>query len=112
HGRGFLLAAGAPPPYAEIMRLKLSQFRCAVRPLVLVLILCLWSLPAFAQGGGVLTPGGTSTPSGPPRPPGSAAPQPTVREGYPVWFGYLLMAVLGGGVIVVSLLPSKRSHQD
>lgn len=93
------------------MRLTCPTLRW-LRPLALTLVLLVSAAPAFAQGGGVLTPGGTSTPQGPPRPPGSAAPQPTVRENYPVWFGYLLMAVLGGGVLVVSLLPSKRSHQD
>lgn len=97
------------------MQVMLSPIRATLRrlgPLALVLILCLSALPAFAQGGGVLTPGGSSGPAAPPRPPGSAAPQPSVRESYPVWFGYLLMFVLGGGVLVVSLLPSKRSHQD
>lgn len=61
----------------------------------------------------VLTPGG---PAGggaaQSRPMDAAAPQPTLRQEYPVWFGYLLMAVLGGGVLVASIIPSKRSHQD
>lgn len=40
------------------------------------------------------------------------APQPTIKNAPPVWVGYLLMAVLMIIVIGISLLPSKRSHQD
>ena len=40
------------------------------------------------------------------------APQPNLRNAPPVWVGYLLMAVLMVIVVGVSLLPSKRSHQD
>lgn len=40
------------------------------------------------------------------------APTPTVKNAPAVWVGYLLMAVLLGLVLAVSLLPSKRSHQD
>ena len=42
----------------------------------------------------------------------TAAPAPTLKRAPPVWVGYLLMAVLLGIVLAISLLPSKRSHQD
>jgi hypothetical protein len=40
------------------------------------------------------------------------APPPNLRNAPPVWAGYLLMAVLMVIVVGISLLPSKRSHQD
>ena len=40
------------------------------------------------------------------------APQPNLRNAPPVWLGYLIMGVLMVIVIGISLLPSKRSHQD
>ena len=42
----------------------------------------------------------------------NAPPQPTLRKSAPAWLGYLAMFVLLVVVIVVSLMPSKRSHQD
>lgn len=42
----------------------------------------------------------------------NAPPTPGLRKVAPVWLGYLIMVVLLGAVIVVSLLPSKRGHQD
>lgn len=39
-------------------------------------------------------------------------PAVTLRRHPPVWLGYLVMFVLMAIVIVVSLMPSKRSHQD
>lgn len=42
----------------------------------------------------------------------SAAPAPNLRRAPPVWIGLLVMAVLLGMVLAVSLMPSKRSHQD
>ena len=42
----------------------------------------------------------------------AAPPQPALRKGAPVWLGYLVMLVLLLGVVLVSLMPSKRSHQD
>ena len=42
----------------------------------------------------------------------TAAPAPALQRAPPVWVGYLLMAVLLGIVLAISLLPSKRSHQD
>lgn len=42
----------------------------------------------------------------------AAPPQPALRKSAPVWLGYLVMFVLLLGVVLVSLLPSKRGHQD
>ncbi|MCH8824821.1 MAG: hypothetical protein IH984_15095 [Planctomycetes bacterium] len=39
-------------------------------------------------------------------------PDPTLRRNSPVWLGYMVMFFLATLVIAVSLLPSKRSHQD
>ena len=41
-----------------------------------------------------------------------APPTPGLKQTSPVWLGYLFMAVLLAVVIVVSLIPSKRGHQD
>ncbi len=35
-----------------------------------------------------------------------------LRRGPPVWLGYLIMFVLMLLVVGVSLMPSKRGHQD
>lgn len=42
----------------------------------------------------------------------TAAPQPSLRNAPPVWLGLLIMALLLAMVMAVSLLPSKRGHQD
>ena len=42
----------------------------------------------------------------------TAAPQPTLKNVPAPWVGYLLIAVLLIMVLGVSLMPSKRSHQD
>jgi FtsH-binding integral membrane protein len=41
-----------------------------------------------------------------------APPQPNLRTYAPVWLGYGIIVVLLVVVIVVSLMPSKRGHQD
>ena len=41
-----------------------------------------------------------------------APPTPTLKPGPPIWMGYLLTAALLVAVLAVSLMPSKRSHQD
>lgn len=41
-----------------------------------------------------------------------SAPQPNVTNTPPAWVGFLIMAVLAIVVIAISLMPSKRSHQD
>jgi len=40
------------------------------------------------------------------------APAPTVTRTPWTWFGYLIIVVLLAMVMAVSLMPSKRSHQD
>ncbi len=39
-------------------------------------------------------------------------PPPTLRRSQPVWLGYLIIVVLLALVMLVSLMPSKRGHQD
>jgi hypothetical protein len=41
-----------------------------------------------------------------------AAPQPGLKKAPQIWLGYLVMALLLAIVLAVSLMPSKRSHQD
>lgn len=41
-----------------------------------------------------------------------SAPQPTARKVPPVWLGYLVIFVLLVIVLAVSMMPSKRGHQD
>ena len=36
----------------------------------------------------------------------------TLRRGVPAWLGYFVMFVLAVVVISISLMPSKRGHQD
>jgi heme exporter protein D len=39
-------------------------------------------------------------------------PQPRLTRSPPVWLGYLITVVLLAVVMAVSLMPSKRGHQD
>lgn len=41
-----------------------------------------------------------------------APPPPSLRNTAAPWIGYLLIFVLFGIVVAISLIPSKRSHQD
>ncbi len=41
-----------------------------------------------------------------------SVPDPTLRTRSAVWLGYAVMFALAAVVIAVSLMPSKRSHQD
>lgn len=41
-----------------------------------------------------------------------APPQPALKNHPAVWLGYLVIFVLLVLVITVSLIPSKRGHQD
>jgi len=43
---------------------------------------------------------------------GSAPPQPALSRSAPVWIGFLFMVILLTIVLGVSLMPSKRGHQD
>ena len=42
----------------------------------------------------------------------TAAPQPTLQKSPPVWLGLLVIFLMLVGVVTVSLLPSRRGHQD
>ena len=42
----------------------------------------------------------------------SGPPAPVLRKTHPAWIGYVVIFVLLVMVTVVSLMPSKRSHQD
>jgi len=41
-----------------------------------------------------------------------APPSPTLQRGGGAWLSYLIIFVLVAMVVTISLLPSKRSHQD
>ncbi len=43
---------------------------------------------------------------------GSAPPQPILTRSAPAWIGFLFMVILLAIVLGVSLMPSKRGHQD
>ncbi len=43
---------------------------------------------------------------------GNAPPQPNLNKSVPAWLGFLVMVILLALVLGVSLLPSKRGHQD
>ncbi len=43
---------------------------------------------------------------------GQAAPQPNVTNTPAPWVGFAIMFVLMAVVLAISLMPSKRSHQD
>lgn len=42
----------------------------------------------------------------------AAPPQPALNRTTPVWIGYLIMFIMLAALVSVSLMPSKRSHQD
>lgn len=42
----------------------------------------------------------------------SAPPQPALNRSPAPWIGYLLLFVLLAVVVGISLIPSKRGHQD
>lgn len=42
----------------------------------------------------------------------SAPPQPMLSRSAPAWIGFFFMVVLLTVVLGVSLMPSKRGHQD
>jgi len=42
----------------------------------------------------------------------TAAPQPMLKRAPPIWLGLLVMVLLLAIVLAISLMPSKRSHQD
>ena len=42
----------------------------------------------------------------------TAAPQPTLRKAPAAWIGMAFMFVMLAIVVAISIMPSKRSHQD
>jgi hypothetical protein len=42
----------------------------------------------------------------------AAPPTPALRRSSPVWLGYAVMFLLALVVLAISLMPSKRGHQD
>ena len=42
----------------------------------------------------------------------TAPPQPSLTKSAPPWVGFIFMGVLLALVLGVSLMPSKRGHQD
>ena len=42
----------------------------------------------------------------------NAPRQPTVRNLSAAWVGYAAMALIAGLVVTISLMPSKRGHQE
>lgn len=82
-----MLAAAPDQPYAEDMR----KILVALTTAMLMALAFLTPAIVWAQ---------------------TAAPAPTLKRAPPVWLGYLLIAVLLVIVMAVSLMPSKRSHQD
>lgn len=42
----------------------------------------------------------------------TAAPQPNLQKSPPVWLGLMVIFILLVLVITVSLMPSRRGHQD
>lgn len=83
--------------------------------LLAVGLMSVMTVQAAGQAGGVLTPG--SGPAGNDAGTGAsnvprAAPQPRLNKKYPVWVGYLVIFLMIVGIMGVSLMPSKRSHQD
>ncbi len=43
---------------------------------------------------------------------GTGPPQPDLRQGAPQWVGLAVIFLLTAVVMAVSLMPSKRGHQD
>jgi len=39
-------------------------------------------------------------------------PDPSLRKGPAAWMGFGMMFILFGAVVAISLMPSKRGHQD
>lgn len=42
----------------------------------------------------------------------AAPPEPRVSKVYPVFVGYLFMFLMIAVIVGISLMPSKRAHQD
>lgn len=82
-----------------------------IRILLIALAALLLAAPAPAQIG---APGGPPQRTQQPQPTTGRArpPSPPEAETPPIWIYYLVFAALIGATVFVSLLPSKRGHQD
>jgi hypothetical protein len=74
-------------PMRTIRKRLLARWNCGMA----FAFLCLWPMITLAQ---------------------TAPKSPQLQKTPPVWLGYLVMALLLAVVLAVSLMPSKRSHQD
>ena len=74
-----------------IMLKRLNRWAAPAMRLAIVALVALWPAVALAQ---------------------AAAPPPALRRTPAPWIGMMIMAVLLALVLTVSLMPSKRSHQD
>ncbi|TVQ52606.1 MAG: hypothetical protein EA377_09800 [Phycisphaerales bacterium] len=72
--------------------------RATTLALLMVALIAIIAVPLWAQVGG-----GTG---------GEGAPSPQLRRAPSPLIGYGLMALMFAAVITVSLIPSKRGHQD
>jgi len=69
--------------------------------------------PTLAQGGGVMSPEENARRLAEMQARQAvAAPTPQLSKKYPAWVGYLAIFVMIAGIIPLSLMPSKRTHQD
>lgn len=75
----------------RLMRRIIQQFLVRPIPVLLLAMMASWPSIALAQ---------------------TAPPPPALTRTPQVWVGYLVMALLLAVVLAVSLMPSKRSHQD
>ena len=89
-----MLAAPAAGSYAEFMRFltrHIRRFHLSTATRVAAVMAFLVPVQAWAV---------------------TAPPQPTLNRFPAPWIGYLVVFVLLALVLVASLLPSKRGHQD
>lgn len=102
-----MLAISMKHPYPYDMRYFAKIKKCSA-VLVAISAICLASTStAQLIPGGQPGAGNTNNQA-----PANAAPQPTVKNLYPVWVGYIVIGLMIAAVMGVSLMPSKRSHQD
>ena len=76
----------------NLMIKRMNNVSNRARLILMALVVAMWPALVWAQAG---------------------APQaPILKKSPPVWLGFLVMALLLIIVMFVSLMPSKRSHQD
>lgn len=71
---------------------RMKYLATRARLIILTAFVMLWPVIAHAQA--------------------TAPPPPILKKSPPVWLGFLVMALLLVIVLLVSLMPSKRTHQD